>query len=128
MCGFYFTGIGISEYFNGMMHLILPVVVIMGVLLSTYFIFTNALFGRSVGKIFTGIYIVQDNGVALNLGISFVRWVGYYISAIPLFAGFLWVIADPENRSWHDRLAGTMVVKERVYENNRRAQISNKQK
>jgi uncharacterized RDD family membrane protein YckC len=32
------------------------------------------------------------------------------LSALPLFAGFLWVLIDDERRGWHDRFAGTQVV------------------
>lgn len=37
------------------------------------------------------------------------RYVGYYLSALPLGLGFLWVIFDRRKQGWHDKLARTVV-------------------
>lgn len=42
-----------------------------------------------------------------------VRYVGYYISAIPLCLGLIWVGIDRKKRGWHDLLAGTVVVRKK---------------
>ena len=39
------------------------------------------------------------------------RYLGYYISAIPLLLGLFWVGIDKHKQGWHDKLAGTVVVK-----------------
>jgi uncharacterized RDD family membrane protein YckC len=39
------------------------------------------------------------------------RYLAYYISAIPLCLGFLWIAWDPKKQGWHDKLAGTVVVR-----------------
>ena len=39
------------------------------------------------------------------------RYFAYILSAIPLGLGFLWVAFDAKKQSWHDKLAGTVVVK-----------------
>ena len=39
------------------------------------------------------------------------RYFAYFLSAIPLGLGFLWVAFDPKKQAWHDKLAGTVVVK-----------------
>lgn len=41
------------------------------------------------------------------------RYFGYYVSAIPLMLGLLWVAWDPRKQGWHDKLAGTVVVRRR---------------
>jgi uncharacterized RDD family membrane protein YckC len=41
------------------------------------------------------------------------RYLAYFISAIPLFLGFLWVGWDARKQGWHDKLAGTVVVRRR---------------
>ena len=33
------------------------------------------------------------------------RYVGYYVSAIPLMAGIIWVAFDPRKQGWHDKMA-----------------------
>ena len=39
------------------------------------------------------------------------RYFAYFLSIIPLGLGFLWVAFDPKKQAWHDKLAGTVVVK-----------------
>ncbi|MEX2124866.1 MAG: RDD family protein [Woeseia sp.] len=39
------------------------------------------------------------------------RYLGYFVSTIPLFLGLLWVGIDGRKQGWHDKLAGTVVVR-----------------
>lgn len=41
------------------------------------------------------------------------RYLAYYISILPLMLGFIWIAIDPRKQGWHDKLAGTVVVKGR---------------
>jgi len=38
------------------------------------------------------------------------RYVGYFVSAIPLGLGYVWVAFDKRKQGWHDKMAGTIVV------------------
>ena len=38
------------------------------------------------------------------------RFLGYYLSALPLGLGFLWIAFNPKKQGWHDKLAGTTVI------------------
>ncbi len=40
-----------------------------------------------------------------------IRYLGYYLSALPLGLGFLWVAIDSRKQGWHDKLAGTVVIR-----------------
>jgi uncharacterized RDD family membrane protein YckC len=40
-----------------------------------------------------------------------VRYLGYYVSIFGLFLGFVWVAFDPRKQGWHDKMAGTVVVR-----------------
>ena len=42
-----------------------------------------------------------------------VRYLGYYVGLFGLGIGFLWVAFDPRKQGWHDKLAGTVVVRSR---------------
>jgi uncharacterized RDD family membrane protein YckC len=44
------------------------------------------------------------------------RYLAYYLSMIPLLLGFIWVAFDPRKQGWHDKLAGTVVVRARKRE------------
>lgn len=39
------------------------------------------------------------------------RYLGYFISVFPLCLGLLWVAFDKKKQGWHDKLAGTVVVR-----------------
>jgi uncharacterized RDD family membrane protein YckC len=39
------------------------------------------------------------------------RYCAYFLSALPFGLGFLWVAFSPKKQAWHDRLAGTLVVR-----------------
>lgn len=82
------------------------------ILASSYFVILNGYSGKTIGKMLMGIRIISDDGNTIGFWQSFVRWIGYYISAIFLFVGFLWSIFDRNSQSWHDKIAGTFVVKD----------------
>jgi uncharacterized RDD family membrane protein YckC len=42
-----------------------------------------------------------------------VRYLGYFVAMIPLFIGIIWVAFDPRKQGWHDKLAGTVVVRKK---------------
>lgn len=107
--GFYFLeeqGIKAAE----LSRVFLPIYALLFFLASTYFIFLHYFAGRTIGKMALGIKLISTDGTDIGLWESFMRWVGYYISAVFLFAGFVWSIFDPESQAWHDKIAGTYVV------------------
>jgi len=50
-------------------------------------------------------------GNTLTLGQSVGRYLGYFVSTIPLGLGLIWVAFDPKKQGWHDKLAGTVVIR-----------------
>ncbi len=41
------------------------------------------------------------------------RYLAYLISFFPLFMGFIWIAFDKRKQGWHDKVAGTLVIKSR---------------
>jgi len=41
------------------------------------------------------------------------RYFGFFISTIPLGLGIIWVAFDKKKQGWHDKLAGTVVVRKK---------------
>jgi uncharacterized RDD family membrane protein YckC len=39
------------------------------------------------------------------------RYIGYFVSVLTLFIGFIWVGIDSRKQGFHDKIAGTVVVK-----------------
>ncbi len=44
------------------------------------------------------------------------RYFAYYISMIPLLLGIIWVGIDKRKQGWHDKLAGTVVIRDKAKE------------
>jgi len=42
------------------------------------------------------------------------RYFGYLVAMLPLFLGLLWIAFDKRKQGWHDKLAGTVVVKSKT--------------
>jgi uncharacterized RDD family membrane protein YckC len=42
------------------------------------------------------------------------RYFAYYISILPFMLGFVWVAIDSKKQGWHDKMAGTLVVKAKL--------------
>jgi uncharacterized RDD family membrane protein YckC len=65
--------------------------------------------GQTPGKWLLGIKVVAVGGGRLKLRRAALRQIGYVISAIPCYLGFLWILGR-NRRGWHDRIARTEVV------------------
>ena len=67
------------------------------------------------GKIAIGARIVDaESGDLPSTGQLIGRYLGYYVSIIPVFLGLFWVAFDLRKQGWHDKLAGTVVVRPRI--------------
>ncbi len=67
--------------------------------------------GTTVGGIVTGIKIVRVDGQPLDFAVALIRALASVLSAAVLGLGFLWAGLSREKRSWHDKIAGTILVK-----------------
>ena len=81
------------------------------VMAAGYFLFFWSLSGQTLGKLLTGSRVVDRRGGALGFGRAALRLVATLVAALPLGAGFIGLWTDPERRGWHDRLAGTKVIR-----------------
>ncbi len=61
--------------------------------------------------LFSAIIVDATTGGVPSTGQLVGRYFAYALSAIVLFLGFLWVLFDPKKQGWHDKLAGTLVVR-----------------
>lgn len=50
-------------------------------------------------------------GGAPGLGQWIVRYIGYFVSALPFGFGFVWIAFDPRKQGWHDKMARTVVIR-----------------
>jgi uncharacterized RDD family membrane protein YckC len=75
-----------------------------------YFLFFWVVAGFTPGKGLLGLRIVRADGRPVTIAPALARFIGYFISALFLFVGFLWVVIDRRHQGWHDKLSGTVVV------------------
>jgi uncharacterized RDD family membrane protein YckC len=52
-----------------------------------------------------------DTGGVPTLTQLVIRYVGYFVSTIPLGLGLIWVGFDRRKQGWHDKMANTVVIK-----------------
>lgn len=67
--------------------------------------------GQTVGDKILNIRVVRTDGSDLSLVQALIRYVGLYISILVIFIGVIWAAFDPQKQGWHDKIAGTYVVK-----------------
>ena len=75
-----------------------------------YFAIFYSLVSYTPGKYLVGLQVVRTDGFRLRFWRSLLRAVCYYLSALLLFTGFIWIIFDNNRQGLHDKIAGTVVI------------------
>lgn len=79
---------------------------------ALYFTCFVAVTGQTPGKMVLGLKIVPVEDGIMTFDMAFLRWVGYIVSSFFFYLGFVWIAFDPRKQGWHDKIAGTVVVRE----------------
>lgn len=83
--------------------------------LGVYFTASLALWrGRTAGKRLLGIRVVRIDGDPITTWDAFSRFGGYAASVLTGLLGFAQLLWDPNRQALHDRIAGTVVVRDRA--------------
>jgi len=65
------------------------------------------------GKMITKLKVVDaKTGGKMSLGQAIGRYFAYLVAMLPLFLGFIWIGFDEKKQGWHDKLAGTVVIRD----------------
>jgi uncharacterized RDD family membrane protein YckC len=67
--------------------------------------------GTTLGGIVFSLRIVRLDGRRFDITTAIVRFIGGALSLVIAGLGFFWASWNPEKQSWHDMIAGTIVVK-----------------
>jgi uncharacterized RDD family membrane protein YckC len=67
--------------------------------------------GTTIGGIVCGLKVVRLDDREIDWPTAVVRALSCFLSLFVAGLGFLWVVFDPEKQSWHDKIAGTTVVR-----------------
>ena len=104
----YGTGYWMSEslvqgFWDLIVNYLLPAIIII-----IFWVYKSA----TPGKMVTKLAIVDaKTGGKPSTGQFIIRYLGYYLSTIPLFLGIIWVGIDKRKQGWHDKIAGTVVLR-----------------
>jgi uncharacterized RDD family membrane protein YckC len=64
----------------------------------------------TIGKQCMGLVVTDVSGERLSFLHATGRHAAKYLSALPVFLGFMAALFNPQRLAWHDRLAGTRVI------------------
>ena len=91
------------------------VVAVMIVLLFFYWaIFESSSRQATPGKMLMGIKVTNMSGVRIGFWHAFARHICRYVSALPLYIGFIFAGFTARRQAFHDMIAGTLVVRSHV--------------
>lgn len=79
--------------------------------LATYGAVMWKLKGTTIGGIVFGLQVVRLDGRPIDWATSTVRALSCFLSLIVAGLGFIWILFDPGHQAWHDKIAGTAVVR-----------------
>jgi uncharacterized RDD family membrane protein YckC len=67
--------------------------------------------GSTVGGIVFDLQVVRVDGRDVDWETAIVRSLGCFLSLAVAGLGFIWIAFDDSNQAWHDKIAGTVVVR-----------------
>jgi len=69
--------------------------------------------GQTLGMKMVNIRVVKTDGSPITIGTAVARYIGMILNSIifGLPIGWLWAVWDPNKQGWHDKIAGTYVIK-----------------
>lgn len=80
----------------------------LGTIFVLFWIFRSATPGKMLFR--CSIVDAKTYGKANSLQ-NIIRYIGYFVSLIPFGLGFIWIAFDSRKQGWHDKMAGTLVIK-----------------
>ncbi|MBX5463192.1 MAG: RDD family protein [Steroidobacteraceae bacterium] len=67
--------------------------------------------GTTIGGIVFGLKVVRVDGRPIDWATATVRALSCFLSLVVAGLGFIWIAFDPGRQAWHDKIAGTAVVR-----------------
>lgn len=90
-----------------------PPLFLFGVIFSVYFLLSESFGGQSLGKMFLGLRVVEDDKYQKPTGLSHAakRLALFFLGGACLGLGLFASFWDAKRRPWHDRYSGSIVRK-----------------
>ena len=80
---------------------------------AAYFTYFHGTTGQTPGDAALAIRVIDlSGGTGKPIGYwrAFIRWLVSIVSTFVFLLGYLWMLWDGENQTWHDKAAGSVVV------------------
>jgi uncharacterized RDD family membrane protein YckC len=101
--GYWLDEAFLKGFWDFLLNYILPAIAVV-----IFWVYKSA----TPGKMALRLTIVDANtGGKPSTGQFIGRYLGYYVSILPLCLGLIWVGIDKRKQGFHDKLAGTVVIR-----------------
>jgi len=90
---------------------LVPLYIFYFVITIVYYTYFHGSTGQTIGKMACRLKVIKVDGKPLGYGKAFLRWIGYIISSFIFNLGYLWAAWDKNKQAWHDKIAGTYVIR-----------------
>ena len=64
-----------------------------------------------MGGVVLNLKVVRLDNQPVTFAVALVRGLASMLSFLVFFLGFFWIIVDRDKQSWHDKIAGTVVIR-----------------
>lgn len=91
-----------------LINYVLPAVVVV-----LFWLYKSATPGKMIFKLKV---VDATTGNVLTVGQAIGRYLAYFLASIPLLLGIIWIAFDKKKQGWHDKLANTVVIREKSQE------------
>lgn len=88
-----------------------PLLITTTIIEGFYFTYFHAVTGQTVGKMICRIQVLGQDGNILGFKGACMRMIGYVLSRLSFYIGFLWIAIDKQKQGWHDKIARSYVKK-----------------
>ena len=78
---------------------------------ALYFMFTISWTGQTLGQRLLAMHVIDRHGARPGLLVTLLRTLAQVVGTLAAALGPLWIAFDSERRAFHDRVAGTYVVR-----------------
>ena len=96
---------------NGLLHLHLEGPGLFFLAVAAYHAVMWKLKGTTIGGVICHLKVVRLDDRPIDWGVAVVRALTAFLSFIVAGLGFIWVSFDEGKQSWHDKVAGTTIVR-----------------
>jgi uncharacterized RDD family membrane protein YckC len=90
---------------------VLPLSLLLGLLFWPGYYIAGYALGTTAGCLIFRLRITTERGERPGLTRGFARWAVSMLGQYLWYVGYFWAIWDPKQQTWHDKAAGTVVVK-----------------